>query len=126
MKAYIKFPTNDVDSFLNKIGASIKRTKRKSFGSKHFNIEVGDVLKINKLEAKVVNVCKRTREVTVIPHGFIKMDERMFRANFFDWSVCLCKDYKKVETKEGIKIVVVETIKTEFFTMERIINVERK
>lgn len=121
MKAFISFPNNSVDSFLDKIEVSISRVKRSTF-PKPFNIEVGDVFTKNKLKAKVIEVNRKTKEVVVVPCGTIRMTEKMFRSTFFDWSCCSCRELVNINNK----IVVTERIITDFFTMERIIAVEPK
>ncbi len=118
MKAYITFPDNSVDTFLDKIDVTIARVKRTTF-PKPFNIEVGDVFTKNKLKARVIKVDRKLKEVEVVPCGTIRMNEQMFRSTFFDWSCCSCKEMVKI----GNKIVVQERITTDFFTMERIITI---
>lgn len=88
MKAYIKIPTNSVDEYLSIADVYIRRTKRKTF-PKAFNIEVGDILVRCKLQAKVIDVNRRNREIIVTPHGQIHMNEKLFRGNFFDYSYCI-------------------------------------
>lgn len=125
MKAFITFDTNDVDSYLSKADVTIRRTKRSTF-PKSFNIEVGDILVRNKLQAKVINVDRKNKEIVVIPWGMIRMTEQMFRGNFFDYSCCICKQPALVDYEKGKKIVFTERINTEFFTMERIISIEKQ
>lgn len=88
MKAYIKIPTNSVDEYLSIADVYIRRIKRKTF-PKEFNIEVGDILIRHKLQAKVIDVDRRNREIIVVPHGQIHMNEKLFRGNFFDYSCCI-------------------------------------
>lgn len=77
-----------MDEYLSIADVYIRRIKRKTF-PKEFNIEVGDILIRHKLQAKVIDAHRRDKEIIVVPHSQIHMNEKLFRGNFFDYSCCI-------------------------------------